>query len=443
METIVQNLSESLLAQAESAALKGHWADVTDCLQPLLSQSEEPTPLSAGGESRVLALALQALAGGDFQIRWDLAKILPQLGEAAIAPLIQRLADPAADPEEQWFVIRILGQIPHPAVIPALINVLERATDAELHSMAITVLASLGEAAIAQLGELLNHPAQRPLAAQALAQIRHPATIPWFLTVVNDAQPTVRATAIATLGNFPDPRILPVLLTALADQAAPVRQAAVTALGFWASTDHPPGDRPDVVAQLHPLLGDQALAVAQQAAIALSRWGNASAIAALTGQLIAPSTPIPLALEIVRALSWIGQPSALQGLQQALQLSLPGPVQQEILLRLGRIEPPALQAQATQILVAVLQQPTGDESSRLMQQTIALSLGYLKQPAALNPLIDLLAVPDDSLRLHVIAALKSWDAPIAYQRLQQLATEEISDPDLCRGIAIALREWSR
>ena len=438
----MQKLPEPILEQAEAAALRGNWPVVIDCLQHLLGQVDAPRDGTTDWSERLLGLALPGLINGDFQVRWDLAQLVPSLGSAAIAPLVALLANPAAEPEAQWFAIRILGQIPDPAVIPALIALLATTTDTELQGMAITVLASLGDESIAVLGGLLSHPTQKLLATQALAQIRQPVTIPWLLTVVDDVQATVRERAIAALGSFLEPRLLPVLLTALADPVASVRQAAVTALGFWATVTDQPAKQPDIVAYLQPLLEDQDLAVSQLTAIALSRWGNASAIVALSDRLASSQTPEPLALEIVRALSWIGQASALQGLQQALQLPLSGPVQQEILLRLGRVESPELQPQATQILLDVLNQATLVQLSRLTQQTIALALGQLRQPAALHPLIHLLAEPDNGLRLHVIAALKMWDAPIAYQQLQQLADTEIRDPNFRDGIAIALQEWS-
>jgi HEAT repeat protein len=431
-----------LLEQAQIAASSGDWATVSNCLQSLLHGSPQKRLGPSIGADRevLLSLACQGLTGGDFQVRWEIAKLLPSFDAAAIGPLTALLQDPAAAPEVQWFVIRILGQIPHPAVIPALVKVLETATDAELHNMTIAVLASLGDPAIATLGNLLQQPEQRQLVTQALAQIRQPTTIPWLLAVVRDADPAVRTEAIAALGHFRDPEVLPLLLAALSDPVATVRQAAVTALGFWATLD-PPGD---IVAHLQPRLGDEDLTVCQTTATALSRWGNDRAIAALAQVLALPQTPEPLLLEIVRALSWIKQAQALSHLQQALQLPLPERIIHEILLRLGWIEQPELKPQANQILLEVLQQPPQFAQSPIAHQTIALALGQLGQPSALDPLIQLLAEPTESVRFHVIAALKALDraldAPIAYDRLQQIQDVN-ADPHLHQGISIALQEW--
>lgn len=426
---IVSKSLTPILAQAEAAARQDDWATVSDCLQHWLSQAD---CLVADG----LPLALQGLISGDFQVRWEIAQLLPNFGDAAIAPVIALLQNAEADPAAQWFAIRVLGQFAHPDVIPALVKVLETATDAELHRMAITALARLGEAAIVVLGHRLSHASQRPLATQALAEIRQPATIPWLLSVVSDEQAEVRARAIAALGHFSELRLLPVLLAALTDRAASVRQAAVTALGFWATAD----DQADIVRQLCPLLLDPNLGVGQQTAIALSRWGNAQAIAALTKVLAAPQTPEPLALEVGRALGWIGQASALQGLQQAWQSPLSDRVQQEIVMILGRVEPLELQPQASQILVYLLDHPTQTPAA-IVKPMIALALGQLRQAEALEPLMQLLAEPDESLRWHVMAALKLGNVAIAHQRLKELAAQENISSALAQGIAIVLQEW--
>ncbi|HEY9906640.1 MAG TPA: HEAT repeat domain-containing protein, partial [Thermosynechococcaceae cyanobacterium] len=72
------------------------------------------------------------------------------------------------------------------------------------------------------------------------------------------------------------------------------------------------------------------------------------------------------------------------------------------------------------------------------QQALALALGHLGQPAAIYPLIQLLAAPDPRTRLHAIAALKIL--PSAYEQLQSLS-RSTQPKALQEGVAIALAEW--
>jgi HEAT repeat protein len=75
-----------------------------------------------------------------------------------------------------------------------------------------------------------------------------------------------------------------------------------------------------------------------------------------------------------------------------------------------------------------------------LRQAIALSLGQLGQPDALETLMQLLADDVMGVRLHAIAALKTLDAQTARQRLEQLAHSELPEA-LSQGVALALREW--
>jgi HEAT repeat protein len=439
VEQIVQKVHQQTLAQAEIAVQQGDWAQLSHCLQKLLLGMDNQLPLTPMSEDisvldQLLDWALQGLIAGDFPDRWELTKVFPALGSSAILPLLHLLQAEDTETEVQWFALRILGQLPHPDVLPALLNCLKTAEDEELKQMAITVLASFGEAAIPGLGELLQLDALRLPATQALAQIQQGKTLPWLSSVVTDRDPQVRSTAIAALGNFPHPQILPLLLAALQDEVASVRQEAVRGLGHWNRSGV------DRVTPLQPLLRDPDRAVCQQAAIALSRVGTPTAATVLYAALQSPLPTAPLTRELVQALGWIGNASALSYLHQALcELSLEPAIQQDILMIFGRAETPELQAQATQILVDVLQADAPLGRSAIAQQTIAHSLGELAHPAALEPLIQLLAKPDEGVRLHVIAALKHFDQ--AYLRLKALAQQTTLNAALKDGIAIALQEW--
>lgn len=432
---------------AKDAAQQQNWSQLNRYLEQLLPSDvaepaiAEPEMSVEAGRARSLTLCLQALEWGDFQAKWEVAKLLPALGEEAIAPLMELLQDEDAELESRWFAARILGEFDHPSVVQALIDILQTAQDEDLTGIAAETLASLGTSAITALATLLSDEATRLPAVQSLAQIRHSATIEPLLTVVDDPQPAIRALAIEALGTFHDPRIPPLLLQALQDPFAPVRQAAIQ--GLAVRTDIAPDF--DLVTPLVDRLWDLNLSVCQQAAIALGRLGTEAAAAALFRALQSPNTPTSLQLDLVRALSWTETSGQLAYLQQALAWLGPSesadPVFQEIVTRLGRWSDPDLQRQASATLIACLSAEYAAIQQATVKQAIALALGQLGQLESMDALIQLLADDDAGVRLHAIAALKALDAQQARQRLEALATQEPLPEPLQRGVTIALQEW--
>lgn len=431
-----------ILQQAQQAAQQEDWSIVSQNLQQLLlSESQGAIDTEVEFDS-LLDLALQVLEGSDFQDRWEVAKVFPTLGERSIAPLIA-LLESDADSEARWFAVRILGgfahPLAHPDVLAAIVRLLKTSDQEELRGMAVSVLVNGGDEAIAILQDLLQLETTRLVAAQALAQIRRLETVPLLLEVVNDADPQIRATAIESLGSFHHPEISAALIRAIQDPIASVRRAAVTALGFCAAQ----ATELDLVSHLRPLLLDLNLDVCKQTATALGRLGTLEAANTLFESLQSIHTPEPLAIELIRALGWVGRSEALQYLHRALiELPLTESVQQEVLVVLGRVDQPDLKPQATQILLDLLTHKAAFTRSPAARQSIALALGQLGNPNALNPLIDLLADSNVSVRLHVISALKTLAPETAYQRLEQLSQSE-RDSELGRGATIALQEWKR
>ncbi len=246
----------------------------------------------------------------------------------------------------------------------------------------------------------------------------------------------------------------PVLRHALTDPVAAVRRIAIAGLGFRPDL----GDTEDWVQHLGDRLWDVDQTVCQQAAIALGRWSTPTATTLLLRALQSPHTSLDLQLDLVRALAWTGQATALDYFQTCLCPSTPqGNHSQvashpdrdrEIVRLLGDWPTPTLKPRAADILLQTLQSPSS--STPAQQQALALALGQLGQLQALDPLIQMLATDDLRLRLHVIAALKRLDGPQAHARLTALATAiaaatiaDATDPKtpLERGVAIALQEW--
>jgi HEAT repeat protein len=434
----VQKLSHrELLDQAQSAAQEGDWSLVSQHLQDLILGEDAPNQdneLFAEPQvsDRLLNLSFQVLEFGQFQDRWDIAKVLPRFGTEMIPRLVSLLGDEDSEPEAQWFAIRILGDFKHPSVIKALIDVLRSSKSEDLSSMAVMALSQIGKTAIVPIASLLSKDSTKLLAVVALGQIRHSETVPYLLQVAEDPDEEIRAIALEALGSFHSAEITKVLLSGLKDRSPMVRKTAVMGLAFC--TDQDKISRSDLVTHLTPMLRDFNLEVCGQAAIALSKTGQGDAAIALFDVLKSEHTPESLAIETIRAISWMDLPEALQFLEQGLmELSLSEPLRLETVETLGRIE--NRKSEATQILLSALSQ----SDSANLRQAIATALGQLGNSAAIIPLIHLLANPDVGLQLHVIAALKAIDSQEAHQQLQKLAPT--MNLDLKRGIATALREW--
>ncbi|PSB29392.1 HEAT repeat domain-containing protein [Stenomitos frigidus] len=430
----------NILEPAEAALKQGKWPLLYQCLHQVLID-RTPEQLSDHTAARVVELAIAVLEAGDFQDRWDVAKLLPAFGNRAIAPLVGLLQDDDADLEARWFVARILSSYSQPGVVITLAKLLQTAVNEELRSIAAEALAHMGSPAIAALTDLLVQDDTRLFAVRSLVQIRRAETIDPLLRVVDDPQPTIRAIAIEALGSFHDHRVPPVLMCALSDPSAAVRQQAVVGLGV----------RTDLVdaMPLVPLLADRLLdldlEVCQRAAVALGRMRTDAAAIALYQTLKASQTPLPLQLRLVQALGWMETAIALDSLHQAL-LCLEAstafrPVHQEIITVIGRWTDPALQVQATQVLLSVLSRQSAITVDPAVRQAIAVSLGALGQLTAIESLMQLLADEDLSVRLHAIAALKALDASTAHQQLEALIKRTDVPEALKQGAAIALQEW--
>lgn len=433
----MQKLSfNELLDQAQLAALRADWEQLSQDLQQLLSSEElaRETAFSEPNTAIVLLdLAMQVLEFGRFQQRWEIAKLFPNFGIDALEPLIELLKDEEADPEAQWFTIRILGSFNHPRVVETLIELLKTSQSEELNAMTVSVLASLGSTAVAVIEELLENSSTRLFGTQALGQIRRSETIPLLMSVAQDQDAQVRAIAIEALSSFHSREITKALVTALKDPAVPVRVAAISGLGFCNVQEH---EQTEIVSLLCPLLFDLNLEVCRQAAITLGRLATPEAAAALYKILKSNHTPEKLAIDIIRALGWMPLPAALNSLEAAL-LESSEAIRLEIVQTLGRVET-NLKPQATAILLNACNSIQGS----IVRQAIAVSLGQLGNSEAIDCLIAMLADSDEGVRLHVISALKTLDAAVAYQKLTSLSQVKSKESKFGEGIAIALQEWN-
>jgi len=427
----------NILEQAQAAADRQNWPELVECLQQVTANDSQPPEQHILDQA--VSLAIQALEWGDFQDRWEIAKVLPNLGNGAIAPLIAVLEDEDADTEPRWFAARILGKYARPEVIQALVKLVKN-SDEELSQIAAQTLGNFGPTAIESLATLLLQEDSRQFATAALAQIRHADIIAPLLSVVGDSKVGVRLAAIDALSSFCDSRIPPVLVAALKDVATSVRKEAVRALGVRAYLDA----EFDLVQLLKPLLSDIRLEVCQSAAIALGRLKTDAAAYSLFELLRSSTTPVELQVETVRALSWMETATALAYLQQTLIAEFDNTnflICQEIVTVLGRWSKPELKATSAEIMIDFLASNHPGVESVKIKQSIALGLGQLGDIRALDVLIKLLADPDNSVRLHSLSAIKQLDGGEGRQKLESLVKQDNLEQGLKEGIAIALQEW--
>lgn len=397
-KTANSTMMNQLLERATAATHQGDWSDAIHALQ----QFSFDTHKHPEAVERAIALALAVLEGGDFQARWDVAKLLPKLGDRAYIPLTEIIRDEDADLEYRWFAGRILGHFDTPEAIASLLELLDNAEDEELRDIAADALANLGTSAIDGLSTLLEARETRRFATRALAQIRQTAVVEPLLGVAKDADEGVRAIAIEALASFRDPRIFAVLIDALGDYKASVRKEAAVGLGLRA------GQVPDpesVVDRLKPLLYDLNGDVCQQAAIAIGRYRTDNAIAVLSEVLRSELTPVPLQIAIVRSLAWMEMAPALDCLRE----SLPHLDERTILEAVrvaGRVETPNLKEPAGRLLADFFASGHPILADAALKQCLAHALGQLGDIQNIGILEVLVEDLDPGVRYHAIAALK-------------------------------------
>ncbi|MDJ0800368.1 MAG: HEAT repeat domain-containing protein [Calothrix sp. MO_167.B12] len=390
---------QATVEQLVTATQQGNWRVVNQCLQQVSWDT-------AVEFEQVLHSSLQVLSCGDFRERWEVAKIIPKLGEAVIKPLLLIVEDEAADVEVRWFALRILGEFNEPQIILSLVNLVQSTDEEDLSIAATTALSNIGNSAIVALSQLLEHEKSRLLAVKSLSQIRRSSTIEPLISVVNDINPEIRAIAIEALGSFHEERLIPILIQALQDTSAAVRKEAVIALGMRGELK----GKFDLVKQLQPLLYDLNLEVCQQSAIALGRMKDEQGVEVLFQVLISTTAPLLLKQEIIRVLSWSGSQPALVFLEKILYVnnleSYQEELCQEIVTVLGNQKLPQLRLKSAQILINFLNSEQAIASISNIKQAIATSLGELRELSALASLEQLAHDPEQVVRLHAIAALK-------------------------------------
>ena len=414
-------------------------SDQTDC--PIVASDDLTRDRTH--ETEILNPLLQALEWGDFEVRWEVSKLLPKLGDSAIEPLMTRLneslVNETTDSEEelQWFIVRTLGTWQDDGVMLALLEVL-RVGNPEVQSMAATVLAQYGDRTLTLLKPLLK-PTELGSASSSislwavriLANIRTVETVEMLLQLAGNPDAEVCCTAIAALGNFQDHRIAEVLIQSLKSPVASIRETAAEAIAFCQTLSC---DRR--IELLTPLLWDLNGAVCIRSAMSLGRLGD-RATESLLRALKSQPIPDAFAIELVRSLLRIESVEALIGLFRASQ-TLPL-VRTELLRALGRVV--QLKDLAVAYLIELIQQDLELNDRKLA----VTALGNLAHPDAINSLINQLTTVDSALRFHILQALQQIDRkckePIVQASIQQKMQDIATSAELKSGLEFAIGEW--
>jgi HEAT repeat protein len=396
----------------QQAADRGDWEAVSEGLLELDPSLDGP---------EILARSLQVLTQGDFADSWQVAKVLPKLGDLAVQPLLDLLQNTELEAAIHWCIGRILGESHSPLVVAGVIEQLSQDPPAELAEILVRVLTDMGTPAIQQLTQLLAIPHQRKSAVLALGHIRHSQTIEPLISVASDPDAAIRSVAIEALGSFHDVRVPPVLITALADLDSNVRRVAVISLGM----------RPDLatemqlVDRLASLLQDLYPGVYLAAAKALGRMGSEAAAIALGDCYQKNTCPGDLRKQIACAWGVIDLPIILSYLRQVLW-SADAETAVVAVRSLDRLK--NQQPAVAKLLAEYIQNPAANNSPRLRQELAAV-LGNMPDLLGVEGIVWLLADIDERVRWQVIYCLRQGGCK-AVEKLQQLAQAPSTANDL-------------
>lgn len=172
---------------------------------------------------------LEAVAAGDDALAEEVAQALGRLGDAALPPLRDLLAEP--DPDSRWWAARALAAVATPAARELLVAALDD-PDSSVRACAAQGLGELGAGeAVASLVRRLADPSPfvARIAADGLARIGAPA-VPALIAALRDGDVQTRMGAARALRAIQSQEAIPVLCAALDDTSAAVAYYAEEAL---------------------------------------------------------------------------------------------------------------------------------------------------------------------------------------------------------------------
>lgn len=187
---------------------------------------------AADDDARARALVQAIRQAGDWRARETLARALQELGEPAVGPLVDLLADP--DPELRQLAARGLGHTGSGTAVDPLVGRLDDPS-ADVRHWAAVSLGELGaRAAAGPLIDLLGEDAGalRLAAARALGRIGAAEAVAPLVEALGDPRPWTRAGVVEALGAIASDEAVEPLLALLDDGAEDVhvRRAVMVAL---------------------------------------------------------------------------------------------------------------------------------------------------------------------------------------------------------------------
>jgi HEAT repeat protein len=302
-----------------------------------------------------------------------------------------------------------LGQLRNPKAIAGLmVNFADK--EDYIRYAAADALVQIGEAAVAPLVEALNHPRVpvRELAARTLGRIG-PAALDVLLTTIKSPVKQMREAAAEAIGNVKDERSLPPLLAALRDPDDGVREKAARALAnlgkmavpsLMSLVNDPQDDLRRRVRWALERLGCEPMDETYIRPISHGKWHDVSDLQSPALQeihIMLRDADRNARLTAVTSLANIGDERAAPGLAQVLN----DPDRQvretavQALVKIG--------GQAVEHLVAVLK-----EGDKELRPRAAQVLGYIVDPRSLGPLVEALADEDAQVRSAAADALAAF-----------------------------------
>jgi len=179
--------------------------------------------------SDALKVFLDSVTAGDDARTEEAALALAHLGDAALPPLRDLLADP--DPDRRWWAARALAAVGIPAVRELLTTALAD-PDPDVRACAAQGLGELrAEEAVAGLVRCLADPSPfiSRIVADSLARIGPPA-VPALIVALQEGEVLTRSGAARALSIIQPEEAIPALCAALDDPSAIVTYYAEEAL---------------------------------------------------------------------------------------------------------------------------------------------------------------------------------------------------------------------
>jgi HEAT repeat protein len=337
---------------------------------------------------------LQQLKSSKPEARVQAARKLRAAGQRKAVPaLIKLLQD--EDRQVRLAVIEALASIAHPASADPLSSCLEplskrpgsrEENSAEYEALA-KALGQVGEPAVIPLAALLSSEDKetRRWAAVALGLVRSSRAVDPLIGKLEDGRSEVRKAAAASLGEIGDPAAVNALIKALFNRDMETRHAAAEALGKIKS--------PDSEEALIKAVSDQSEAVQLAAIASLGKVGGLKAAARLRAAAGEQRKSIGRAAE-----------TALKGMSFS-----PGSPAEEAELEVIRGDfRAAIEKGPRAVSALIMALGFKDPQMRLKS---AESLGIIKSPDAVQPLIGALNDQDRAVQRAAMQALTHIGSP--------------------------------